>query len=160
VWVVEESVWLFGSRPPVKRIVSIQSTPVNVWNFLSDRLLWPRTKLDCSCISGSNSLNRCSPDLKSQFNPLTTSQTTLPKQHAQVNQLPLPAQSNMPPPLSLHNNNKSTYLSINMNHGRKQKRQSLSRTGGRNPHHVLSFECHWPSLGLDGGWFVKAAFDD
>ena len=30
-----------------------------------------------------------------------------------------------------------TYLSIDMNHSRKKKRQSLSRPGGRNSHHIL-----------------------
>lgn len=47
-------------------------------------------------------------------------------------------------------------LRVDVDHGGQQKREGLSRTGGRNSDHVSPEKSHGPALALDGGRSTKA----
>jgi hypothetical protein len=53
-----------------------------------------------------------------------------------------------------------TYLSIDMNHGRKQEGEGLTRPGRRYSYSILSLEGHGPSLGLNRCRSRETALDD
>lgn len=55
---------------------------------------------------------------------------------------------------------KRTYLSIDMNHGRKQKSEGLSRPSRRDSYSILSLEGHGPSLGLNRCGRSETTFND
>lgn len=50
----------------------------------------------------------------------------------------------------------SPNLCVDVDHGREQERQSLSRTGRGDAHHVPPQQSHGPALALDGGGRTEA----